>query len=152
MSRTAGTTGTKNAGAHRADAAQAIFDLPNLQGMATGPGYSTALGGVVEGRRTQVGLMRKARGTGARPHSHPNEQWNYVLQGQLRVSIKGQPDRICGPGTLIYFAPDVVHATVALPEEDVVFFVVKDMTHGIIGRAADGAEAGGHFEEGFAPR
>ena len=140
---------TINKGAHRADAEHTLFDLPNLRGMATGPGYSTAFGGVVEGRRTQVGLMRKARGTGARPHSHPNEQWNYVLQGHLRVSIEGQPDRIAGPGTLIYFPPDVIHATVALPEEDVVFFVVKDTSHGIIGRAADGTEAGGHFEPGF---
>ncbi|HZF76849.1 MAG TPA: hypothetical protein VE033_13565, partial [Acetobacteraceae bacterium] len=60
------TEDTINDGAHRADAAHTMFDLPNLRGMATGPGYSTAFGGVVEGRRTQVGLMRKARGTGAR--------------------------------------------------------------------------------------
>lgn len=106
---------------------------------------------MVEGRRTQVGLMRKARGTGARPHAHPNEQWNYVLEGHLRVSIAGQEDRIVGPGTLIYFPAGVVHATVALPDADAVFFVVKDMSHGIAGQAADGTATGGHYDTGFAP-
>ncbi len=27
-----------------------------------------------------VGLMRMKAGTGAEPHSHPNEQWIYVLE------------------------------------------------------------------------
>lgn len=33
--------------------------------------------------------------------------------------------------------------------EDVVFFAVKDMTHGIIGMAADGTMAGGHYDVGY---
>jgi len=28
---------------------------------------------------------------------------------------------------------------------------VKDMTHGIIGKAADGTMAGGHYDPGYAP-
>jgi quercetin dioxygenase-like cupin family protein len=65
------------------------------------------------------------------------------------VRIEGEAERIAGPGTLVYFPPDVVHSTVALPEEDVVFFVVKDLTHGIAGRAADGTMSGPHYEPGF---
>jgi hypothetical protein len=45
----------------------------------------------------------------------------------------------------------MVHATVALPDEDVVFFVVEDLTHGIVGRAADGTMAGPHYHPGIAP-
>ena len=142
---------TRNVGAYKAGEGENIFDLAGLRGIPGGASYSTAFGGVVEGQRTQCGLMRKARGTGARPHSHPNEQWNYVVQGRLRVSIAGQEDRVVGPGTLIYFAPDVVHCTVALPEEDVLFFVVKDLSHGIEGRPADGTSTGGHYEKGFGP-
>ena len=41
--------------------------------------------------------------------------------------IDGEPERIAGPGTLVYFPPNLVHSTVALPDEDVVFFVVKDL-------------------------
>jgi quercetin dioxygenase-like cupin family protein len=143
---------TKTEGAAKAGVGSHFFALESLTQVEAGKGYSSALGGVVEGLRTQCGVMRKARGTGARPHSHPNEQWNYVLQGRLRVTIEGEAERIVGPGTLIYFPPNVVHATVALPDEDVVFFVVKDLTHGIVGRAADGSMAGPHYDAGFAPQ
>jgi quercetin dioxygenase-like cupin family protein len=139
-------------GAAKAGEGSHFFALENLEQIQAGPGYSSAMGGVVEGQRTQCGLIRKARGTGARPHSHPNEQWNYVLKGRLRVTIEGEPERIAGPGTLIYFPPNVVHATVAMPDEDVVFFVVKDLTHGIAGRAADGTMAGPHFDPGYEPK
>ncbi|GAB4071204.1 cupin domain-containing protein [Ancylobacter sonchi] len=137
---------TINEGAFKAGDGAYLFQLDQLSAIEGGPGYSTAIGSVVEGVRTQVGLMRKAAGTGARPHSHPNEQWNYVVKGRLRVNIEGQPERIAGPGTLIYFPPGVIHWTVALPEEDVVFFVVKDTTHGIAGKAADGTMSGGHYD------
>ena len=142
---------TKNAGAAKAGIGSHFFVLDSLSKIETGKGYSSALGGVVEGLRTQCGVMHKARGTGARPHSHPNEQWNYVLKGRLRVTIEGEPERIVGPGTLVYFPPNVVHATVALPDEDVLFFVVKDLTHGIVGQAADDTMAGPHYEPGFEP-
>ena len=142
---------TKTEGAVKAGDGAFLFPLGDLNMIESGPGYSTAIGSVVEGLRTQCGLMHKARGTGARPHSHPNEQWNYVLKGRLRVRIEGQEEQIAGPGTLIYFPPGVVHSTVALPDEDVVFFVVKDLSHGIAGMAADGTRTGGHYDEGFEP-
>jgi quercetin dioxygenase-like cupin family protein len=137
---------TKTVGAFKARDGANLFALAELAQIPGGAAYSTAIGSVVEGLRTQCGLMTKQAGTGARPHSHPNEQWNYVLKGRLRVSIAGQDDRVVGPGTLIYFPPDVIHATVALPEEDVVFFVVKDLSHGIAGTPADGKDTGGHYD------
>ena len=42
-------------------------------------------------------------------------------------------------------------ATVALPEEDVYFFVVKDLTHGIQGTPAEGQPEGAYYEPGFEP-
>ena len=116
------------------------------------PGISTALGPVVEGERMQCALVSKAKGTGSHMHHHPNEQWNYIVKGKLRVSIDGEPDRICGPGTLLYFPANKVHNTVALPEEDVEFFVVKDLSHGIKGIPADGKISGAHYEPGFGPK
>lgn len=142
---------TINKGAFKAGDGAYLFRLAELDGISGGAAYSTAFGSVVEGVHTQCGLMHKAAGTGARPHSHPNEQWNYVLQGQLRVSIEGEEDRIAGPGTLIYFPPNVIHATVALPEEDVLFFVVKDTSHGIAGNPADGEASGGYYGPGTGP-
>jgi quercetin dioxygenase-like cupin family protein len=142
---------TKTKGAVKGGAEGYVFDLASMDKIDAGTGYSTAHGPVIEGDRTQVGLMLKPRGTGARPHHHPNEQWNYVVSGRLRVHVEGEEDRIVGPGTLLFFPANKVHATVALPEEDVYFLAIKDLSHGIVGMAADGTMAGPHYEAGFEP-
>ena len=41
-----------------------------------------------------VALMRMPAGTGAEPHSHPNEQWIYILQGTFRAKIGGRSWRL----------------------------------------------------------
>jgi quercetin dioxygenase-like cupin family protein len=140
---------TRNKGAVKAGNGKHIFPLNSMAGMDAGIGYSTAFGPVIEGERMQVGLISKTRGTGAKPHTHPNEQWNYILQGTLRVRVGDGPEQLCGPGTLLYFPANMVHSTVATTDEDVVFFTVKDLSHGIHGRAADGSADGGYFEPGF---
>ena len=145
MSETKVTSKTVNKGAIKGGMGKYIFPLLELDGIKTGEKYSSAIGPLVEGERTQVGLMCKAAGTGALPHSHPNEQWNYVVQGKLRVIVDDQ-ESIAGPGTLLYFPPNVIHATVALPEEDVLFFVVKDLTYGIQGTPVDGKVGIGLYE------
>ena len=139
----------KNEGAVMAGNGNFIFQLTKLKGMDAGIGYSTAFGPVVEGERMQVGLITKTKGTGARPHTHPNEQWNYIVQGTLRVKIGDQPEQLCGPGTLLYFPANMVHSTVATHDQDVIFLTVKDLSHGIHGKAVDGSMAGGHYDTGF---
>lgn len=141
---------TKNKGAVKAGNGQYIFELSEMAGIEAGLGYSTAFGPVVEGERMQVGLIGKPRGTGARPHTHPNEQWTYVLKGTLRVCIGDAPERLCGPGTLLYIPANIVHSTVATQDDDVVFLTVKDLSHGIVGKAVDGRTDGGFYESGKA--
>ena len=136
----------RNEGAVVAGDGRYIFNLQEMAGMDAGRGYSTAFGPVVEGERMQVGLIRKARGTGARPHTHPNEQWNFIVKGTLRVKVGDQPEQLCDPGTVLYFPAHIVHSTVATADEDVVFFTVKDLSHGIHGQAVDGRATGGHFD------
>lgn len=145
------SSSTKNVGSVKAGAEGYFFKMDDLKQMDAGPAYSTARGGVVEGERMQIGLIHKARGTGSRPHSHPNEQFNYVLHGTLRVKIGNSPERLCPAGTAIYVPANVVHSMIATPDEDVIFYVVKDLTHGIIGIPADGKNTGPHYEPGFAP-
>ena len=82
------------------------------------------------------GLMRIPRGTGARAHSHPNEQWTYVLEGELLVDIDGVKARV-RPGFLVYMPPNVVHSATASPEADVVFLTFKDTSYGLWGIPAD---------------
>ena len=136
----------RNEGAVLGGNGRYIFNLSEMAGMDAGKGYSTAFGPVVEGERMQVGLIHKSKGTGARPHTHPNEQWNFIVKGTLRVKVGDQPEQLCGPGTVLYFPAGIVHSTVATADEDVVFFTVKDRSHGIHGQAVDGQMTGGHFD------
>jgi len=74
-------------GATRASEGQYVFDLGTVAKIMGGPAYSTAHGPCVEGDRMIVGLMRMKAGTGAEDHSHPNEQWIYILQGTFHAKI-----------------------------------------------------------------
>jgi quercetin dioxygenase-like cupin family protein len=134
------TAKTRTKGAVKGGDGQYIFALDRMSKIEAGTGYSTALGPVVEGERMQCALVTKARGTGSNPHHHPNEQWNFIVRGTLRVKVGDGPEQLCGPGTLLYFPANVVHYTIATEDEDVVFFAVKDLSHGIIGIPVDPAK------------
>jgi quercetin dioxygenase-like cupin family protein len=141
----------KTEGAIRAGSGRYTFELGTLNTIDAGPGYSTAHGPVVEGDRMQIGLMRMSKGTGSRPHSHPNEQWIYVMQGTLESEVAGVKSR-GGVGSLIYIPANAVHSAVATPDSDVVFLTAKDMSHGIAGKATDGSASGPAYAPGFAPK
>ena len=55
-----------------------------------------------------VGMMRMKAGTGAEPHSHPNEQWIYVMEGRLRL-VLGDQDLVLGPGEVAEFDTRTPH-------------------------------------------
>ena len=79
-----------------------------------------------------VALMRMPAGTGAEPHSHPNEQWIFVLEGTFRAKI-GNKDIEARPGMLLYVPSNVVHSLKATLEADGVFFTAKDASQGLQG-------------------
>lgn len=139
---------TKTEGAIKAGNGRYTFDLARLQAIDAGPGYSTAHGPVVEGERIQIGLMRMPKGTGGRPHSHPNEQWVYVIQGTLESEIDGIKSR-APAGSLIYIPASTVHSALATPDEDVIFLTAKDMTHGIVGTPVDRSISAPLYAPGF---
>jgi quercetin dioxygenase-like cupin family protein len=122
-------------GAKRAAAGEYLFDLGTVQKIMGGPAYSTAHGPCVEGDRMIVGLMRMPAGTGAEAHSHPNEQWIYVLEGTFRAEIDGRQIDAT-PGSVVYIPANTVHAGRATADADVVFFTVKDASHGLHGLKA----------------
>jgi quercetin dioxygenase-like cupin family protein len=125
------------------------FELASVNHIEAGPAYSTAAGSLVEGERIQCGLMQMPKGTGARPHSHPNEQWIYVVQGSLDCEIDGVKS-LAPAGTLVYIPANSVHTVVAVPDQgDVVFFTCKDMSHGIWGNPVDTSNYGPRFAPGF---
>jgi len=119
-------------GAKRAGPGEFLFELAKVNHILGGPAYSTANGACVEGDRMIVALMRMPAGTGAEPHSHPNEQWIYVLEGTFKATIDGK-DIEAKAGSLVYIPADVVHSGKATPDQDVVFFTVKDAAHSLHG-------------------
>jgi|TARA_Y100000816_G_scaffold233763_1_gene179217 quercetin dioxygenase-like cupin family protein len=142
---------TKTEGATKAGSGKYCFPMKSLDVIPAGTGYSTSKGGVVEGERMLVGYIHKAKGTGSRPHSHPNEQFNYILQGTLDVEIDGQKFQ-AKAGSVVYVPANMEHSMVALPEEDVIFIAIKDLSHGIIGKATDGTMSGPRYMKGFEPK
>jgi quercetin dioxygenase-like cupin family protein len=141
-------TSTKTEGAVKGGNGRYSFAMEELDVVPAGTGYSTSKGAVVEGERMLVGYIHKARGTGSRMHSHSNEQFNYVLKGTLRVEIEGEKFD-APPGTLIYVPANAKHTMVALPDEDVMFIAIKDLSQGIIGKAVDGTMSGPYYMSGF---
>ena len=119
-------------GATRAGPGEYVFDLGTVQKIMAGPAYSTAHGPCVEGDRIIVGLMRMKAGTGAELHSHPNEQWIYVLEGTFRAVIDGKEIEV-KPGSVLYIPANTMHAGKASPDGDVVFFTCKDGSHSLHG-------------------
>jgi len=118
-----------------------VFDLFDLDRVAAG-GVDGALGGyadtraaVVEGERVQVGLAFEKRGCGSAPHTHPNEQFNFIVKGNFIVDIGRRKGLRARPGSVVYIPANVVHSSFATPDEDAIFFVVKDLSHGITGTA-----------------
>ena len=143
-------TETKTEGAVKAGNGEYCFAVSELESIDAGPGYSTSRGGVVEGERMLVGYIHKPRGTGSRMHTHPNEQFNFVVKGTLKGVISGK-EFIAKEGSLIFIPANAPHSIIATEDEDVIFLALKDLSHGIIGTAVDGTMSGPHYEPGFQP-
>jgi quercetin dioxygenase-like cupin family protein len=119
-------------GAKRAGPGEYYFDMAQVNSIMGGPDYSNVFGGVVEGERMIAALMRMPAGGGSVPHSHPNEQWVFVLEGTMDSTVDGQR-RLVKPGEAIYIPANVVHFATATADKDVIFFTVKDASHGLHG-------------------
>ena len=132
MSEQRGAETARTPGATRAGGGDYVFELAKLNHIMGGPAYSTANGTCVEGDRMMVALMRMPAGTGAEAHSHPNEQWIYILEGTFAATIGGKAI-IAPAGSVLYIPSNTVHDGKATPERDVVFFTCKDTSHGLHG-------------------
>ncbi|MEL0107329.1 MAG: cupin domain-containing protein [Rhodospirillales bacterium] len=132
---------------------QYIYDFDELDEMPQGPtsgkvsprnfvsGKSSSFGAAITGETMHVGLIHKAAGTGSKLHNHPNEQFNFVLKGTLQAEIDGQTVLV-PEGHVIHIPAKVYHSICATPDEDVIFYVVKDTRHGLAGPPVDGKEDG----------
>lgn len=129
-------------------ASQYFFRPEALPEENVGGTYSTSRGGVVRGDRIQAGLILKPKGTGSSWHSHPNEQFIYVVQGTLRARVNDE-ERLVPKGGIIRIPANTMHSIISTPEEDVLFFTAKDMTWSIVGVARDDSAGVASYEKEF---
>ncbi len=126
------STQARTPGAKRAGPGEHVFDLGKVNQIKGGPDYSPVFGGVVEGDRMIVALMRMPAGTKADIHSHPNEQWIYILEGTFKAEVEGK--KVVAPaGSLVYIPANAMHGGEATADKDVVFFTCKDASHSLHG-------------------
>ena len=114
-------------------------------------GKSSSVGGALFGEKIIVGLIHKAAGTGSKRHTHPNEQYNFVLEGTLQVDIEDQTV-LCPARHCVHIPAGTEHSCVATPDKDVIFFVAKDTRHGLAGPPVDGIEDGPRLHPDYTPK
>ena len=111
---------------------------------------SSSFGAAITGEAMHVGLIRKEPGSGSKPHTHPNEQFSFVLEGALLYEFEDQ-DCLVTPGTVIHIPANVVHSSCATGDGEALFFVCKDVRGGLAGPPVDGIEDGPRYLPGYGP-
>jgi quercetin dioxygenase-like cupin family protein len=113
---------------------------------------SSTIGAVLYGEHVAVALAMQAAGSGAKAHTHPNEQFNYILQGVMVSDINAEKQTFGGKGMIVHTPSMSVHTGQACPDEDMYFFAMKDTRHGITGPPIDGKHDGPNYLPGFGKR
>jgi quercetin dioxygenase-like cupin family protein len=122
-----------------------------LSGASLETGKSSTVGAVLSGERIICTLGTQSAGTGAKAHTHPNEQFNYILRGTMMNDIEG--DRVFASRGMILHTPGMaVHTGLACPDDDLVFLAIKDTRSGIVGPPVDGKYDGPNCFPGFGSR
>jgi len=104
---------------------QYVIDLHGMEKSPTLGKTSTGEGASFMGERIYCGVVTKKRGTGSKPHFHPDETFNYVLKGALQVNMDGQ-DFVVPTGCLLHIPANMVHSAVATDDGDAVYLVWRD--------------------------
>jgi quercetin dioxygenase-like cupin family protein len=107
------------------DRKQFVYDFRTMKKEALLGKTSTSEGSSFTGERIYCGLVTKKRGTGSKPHYHPDETFNYVLEGALKMNMNGQ-EFVVPTGSLLHIPPNMVHTAVATDDGDVTYLVWRD--------------------------
>jgi len=86
---------------------------------------STGQGASFNGERMYCALVTKTTGTGSKPHFHPDETFNYLLEGALKVEMDGATF-VVPTGCLLHIPANMVHTAVATDDGDATYLVWRD--------------------------
>lgn len=120
-----------------------------MSGPTLETGKSSTIGAVLYGTHVAVALAMQAAGSGSKAHTHPNEQFNYILQGVMVSDIDAEKQTFGKKGMIVHTPSMSVHTGQACPDEDMYFFAMKDTRHGITGPPVDGKYDGPLYLPGF---
>lgn len=123
-----------------------------LSGPTIETAKSSTIGAVLYGEHIAVALAMQAAGSGAKAHSHPNEQFNYIVQGVMVSDINDAKQTFGKKGMIVHTPSLSIHTGQACPDEDLYFFAMKDTRHGITGPPIDGKHDGPFYLPGFGKR
>lgn len=104
-----------------------FYEWTDLEADLITPGYSMGKGPTIKGEKTEIALMTYPAGTSAKPHAHPNEQFQIVLKGKARYRIGGE-EKVLGPGEVALMPTNAEHEIEVL--EDLELINVKDVVEG----------------------
>ena len=116
------------------DKRQFVYDFHGMPKEALLGKTSTSQGSSFSGERIYCGLVTKRRGTGSKPHYHPDETFNYVLEGTLKVNMNGE-EFLVPKGRLLHIPPNMVHDAVATDDADAVYLVWRDKASEKLGKS-----------------
>ena len=66
---------------------------------------NTPLAGIA-GKEANVVLFAVGPGWKIANHFHPGHIFVYMLQGSIKIEVEGEPERVLGPGDVLYELPD----------------------------------------------
>src|SRR5689334_17384163 len=92
-----------------------FFKLKEMPEPVVAPGHCPAYGPTNAGKQLEIGYDAEPKGTGAKPHHHPNEQIIMVLSGRLRMRV-GDDVREIGPGEVALILGNQEHEQMALED------------------------------------
>ena len=102
-----------------------VVDFHNMEKAPTIGKTSTGEGASFNGDRIYCGLVTKRKGTGSKPHYHPDETFNYVLEGALKVYMDGD-EFVVPAGRLLHIPANMIHTAVATDDGDATYLVWRD--------------------------
>ena len=91
------------------------------------PGYSFGKGPSIKGEKIEVALISYPAGSVAKPHAHPNEQFQIVIKGKARYRV-GEEEKVLGPGEVVLVPANTEHEVEIL--EDLEVINAKDVVPG----------------------
>ena len=84
----------------------AIIDFNQKPGLKVWDGIE---GPVAHSEKATFGHFTLTVGTVLPEHSHPNEQWTHIIEGELELDIGGDVQRLT-PGMTAYIPGDIPHS------------------------------------------